>query len=116
MSLTIPSGTSASSAALSGLRAAQRNLDTTAHKVANLQTPGFNRQTVVQTERSQLGGVDATVRPGDASLSGNPGGDGFAHLPDDLVGQTMSLYSFAANLKTVEAEDQMLGSLLDTRA
>ena len=37
-------------------------------------------------------------------------------MADDLVGQRMSLYSFAANLRTVETQDRMLGSLLDTQA
>jgi hypothetical protein len=40
----------------------------------------------------------------------------FDRLADDLVGQRMSLYSFAANLRTVQAEDRMLGTLLDARA
>jgi hypothetical protein len=35
---------------------------------------------------------------------------------DDVVNQTISLYSFAANLRTVQTEDRMLGSLLDTKA
>jgi flagellar hook protein FlgE len=37
-------------------------------------------------------------------------------LTDDLVEQRVSLYSFAANLRTVQTEDQMLGALLDTKA
>ncbi|QCB44627.1 flagellar basal body protein [Hydrogenophaga sp. PAMC20947] len=111
MSLSIPSGTSATATAISGMRAAQRNLDTSAHNVANLQTPGFKRQTAEQMAQPGLGGVSTALRQApDAS------GDGFAHLADDLVEQRMSLYSFAANLKTVETEDQMLGTLLDTRA
>ncbi|MNU09493.1 hypothetical protein D3C72_2560870 [compost metagenome] len=38
------------------------------------------------------------------------------HLADDLVGERLSLYSFAANLRTVQTEDRMLGALLDVRA
>ena len=49
MSLSIPPGSSATATGLSGMRAAQRNLDTSAHNVANLQTPGFRRQAVEQT-------------------------------------------------------------------
>jgi len=37
------------SIALSGLRAAQTGLATTGHNIANVNTPGFSRQTVIQT-------------------------------------------------------------------
>lgn len=99
---------------LSGMRAAQLRLDTSAHNVANAQTPGFQRQAVTQSARPGLGGVDAQV---ERETNGNaaPGGD-FAHLAEDLVAQRMSVYSFADNLRTVETEDRMLGTLLDTRA
>lgn len=112
MSVTsIPTGATATG--LSGMRAAQQRLDTSAHNIANLQTPGFQRQTVEQTAQPGLGGVNTQQR---AAPTGNSEGDGFAHLADDMVEQRMSLYSFAANLKTVETEDQMLGTLLDIQA
>ena len=116
MSLSIPPGSSATATGLSGMRAAQRNLDTSAHNVANLQTPGFRRQAVEQTAQPNLGGVNTRLRQDNANAMPGSGGDGFAHLADDLVGQRMSLYSFAANLKTVDTQDQMLGTLLDTQA
>ena len=105
---------SASAAGLSGMRAAQLRLDTGAHNVANAQTPGFQRQAVAQTARPGLGGVDAQVvrKPEGAPASG---GD-FGHLAQDLVEGRMSVYSFAANLRVVDAEDRMLGTLLDERA
>ena len=112
MSMTVTPGTSASAIGLSGMRAAQRQLDVQAHNIANLQTPGFQRQTLVQTAQHGLAGVNTEVKAGTTSQ----GEDGFAHLAEDLVGQRMSLYSFAANLKTVKAEEEMLGTLLDTRA
>ncbi len=87
MSLSITSGSSATAIGLSGMRAAQRQLDSHAHNVANVQTPEFKRQV-------------------SAPLDG---------LANDLVGQRISLYSFAANLRTVQTEDRMLGALLDTR-
>ena len=37
-------------------------------------------------------------------------------LADDLVGGKMALYSFAANLKVVKTEQDMLGTLFDDRA
>ena len=103
---------SAATAALSGLRAAQRHLDVNAHNVANALTPGFHRQRVEQTAQPTPGGVQTTVqRDAEPSAAG-----GFEHLAEDLVGQRLALYSFQANLKTVQTQDDMLGSLLDTRA
>jgi flagellar hook-associated protein 1 FlgK len=38
--------------AVTGLNAAQGNLSTTSHNIANASTPGFNRQTAVQTTQT----------------------------------------------------------------
>jgi flagellar hook protein FlgE len=105
------SGTSATAIGLSGMRAAQTRLDTAAHNVANAQTPGFRRHRVEQTAAPQAGGVETNVVREPAVQAGDP-----AHLAEDLVAQRMSLYSFAANLKTVQTEDRLLGSLVDRRA
>lgn len=102
---------SAATIGLSGMRAAQTRLDSSAHNVANLQTPDFRRQQVTQTERTAGGGVDVQVH-----RSGQAGGpDGFADLAGDLVDQRIGLYSFAANLRTVQTQDDMLGTLLDVK-
>lgn len=108
--MSVTPGSSATAIGLSGMRAAQLKLDSHAHNVANVQTPEFRRQVTVQTARADSGGVDTqTAREPDVSAP-------FDRLADDLVGQRMSLYSFAANLRTVQAEDRMLGTLLDARA
>lgn len=114
MSLPITSGTSAIGTALSGTRAAQLRLDSSAHNVANVQTPDFRRQVVTQTARPGQGGVDAQVDR--EAVTQAPTADGFGRLAEDLVGQRLSLYSFEANLRTVQAHDRMLGTLLDTQA
>ena len=107
---SITSGSSATAIGLSGMRAAQRQLDSQAHNVANVQTPDFRRQVTTQTARPETGGVDTqTAREPGMSAP-------FDRLADDLVSQRMSLYSFAANLRTVQTEDRMLGTLLDTKA
>jgi flagellar hook-associated protein FlgK len=98
-----------------GLRSAQQRLDTHAHNIANSVTPGFQRQTVVQTAQPGTGGVTTAVRREPAS-GAEFGALSVEDLPEDLVGQRMSLYSFAANLKTVQTQDDMLGALLDIRA
>jgi flagellar hook protein FlgE len=106
---------SANAIGLSGMRAAQQRLDTHAHNIANAATPGFQRQTMVQTAQPGTGGVNTAVRREPAS-SAEFGALSVENLAEDLVGQRMSLYSFAANLKTVQTQDDMLGALLDTKA
>lgn len=108
--MSITPGNSATAIGLSGMRAAQLRLDSHAHNVANVQTPDFKRQVTTQTARPDSGGVDAQI--GRETGVSPP----FDRLAEDLVGQRMSLYSFAANLRTVQTEDRMLGSLLDTKA
>jgi len=97
---------------LSGMRAAQLRVDTSAHNVANGQTPGFQRQGVTQTAQPGLGGTQAQLaREPEAGRNAD-----FGSLAEDLVAQRMGVYSFAANLRTVQTQDRMLGALLDARA
>lgn len=110
MSMSVTPGSSATAMGLSGMRAAQLKLDSHAHNVANVQTPDSKRQLTTQTARPDAGGVETqTARESGASAP-------FDRLADDLVGQRLSLYSFAANLRTVQTEDRMLGTLLDMKA
>jgi flagellar hook-associated protein FlgK len=113
MNIAALSGSTAATAGLSGMRAAQLRLDTSAHNVANAQTTGFQRQRVTQTAQPGLSGVDAQPeRVGHAALEGGDAG----HLAEDRVAQHMSVYSFSASLRTVQTQDRMLGALLDARA
>lgn len=105
---------SLSSIGLSGMRAAQQQLDTTAHNVANAQTPHFRRQTVVQTAQPGLGGVNTQIAP--APQSTDNGSPDLGNLAEDMVTQKMAVYNFAANLRSVETEDRVLGALLDAKA
>ncbi|MEZ5662524.1 MAG: flagellar basal body rod protein [Burkholderiaceae bacterium] len=103
-----PPITSGLSAGISGMQAARLRLDSSAHNVANVMTPDFRRQVVSQTARPDQGGVDARLEP--------TGAGGFDRLAEDLVQQKLGLYSFEASLRTVQAHDDMLGTLLDIRA
>jgi flagellar hook-associated protein FlgK len=114
MSITLASTTSAASVGLSGMRAAQLRLDASAHNVSNVQTPGFQRQQVSQTAQPATGGVSAQVGQEPASVAQDA--DGFNRLAQDMVEQRMILYSFTANLRTVQTQDAMLGALLDVQA
>jgi len=90
---------------LSGLNAAQLRLDSAAHNVANAQTPGFRRQQVAQQAMPQ-GGVQATI-----SAERPPG----VSLEAEAVEQMSASYHYKANLRTVQVQDEVMGSLLDIR-
>ena len=93
------------SIAPSGLRAAQLRLDTSAHNVANLNTAGFHRQSVVQQAVANQGGVRASVQQ--APSEG-------AALEHDMVDQIAASYAFKANAVVLRTADKTLGTLLDT--
>jgi len=91
---------------LSGMQAAQVRLDVSAHHVANMQTGDFQRQRAV-AQSLPLGGVRTVVE-----ASPTDGDD----LAGDIVEQRLSQHLFTANLRTVQAADRMMGTLLDTLA
>jgi len=97
---------SISSIALSGMNAAQTQLNVSAHNVANLSTEGFKRQGVVQAEQPG-GGVKATVTR--SPVEG-------AALATDIVSQLQAKNSFLANLAVFKTSNKMTGALLDKTA
>lgn len=101
---------SLTSIAASGLQAAQTQLHTSAHNIANTQTAGFRRQSVAQQARPDGAGVDATV-----TQVTQPAQSGEA-LAADVVGQLAAKNAFLANLAVFRTGDQTLGRLLDDRA
>lgn len=94
------------SIAASGLQAAQTRLQASAHNIANLQTDRFQRQQVVQ-QADAGGGVTSSV-----TRASQPG----PALEQDVVDQLAARNAFLANLAVFRRHDEMLGSLLDTRA
>lgn len=94
-----------SSIAVSGIHAAATRLDVSAHNVANDQTPGFRRQVVHQSQ--ETAGVVASV--GKADEIGTD-------LAAEMVEQAAASYTYKANLKTIQTQDQLTGSLLDLKA
>jgi flagellar hook protein FlgE len=95
-----------SSIAVSGVQAASTHLDVAAHNIANAQTPGFKRQ-VVHQQSQESAGVMTSV--GQATEVG-------ADLAADLIEQKSAAYQYKANLRTIQTQDQMMGSLLDLKA
>jgi hypothetical protein len=70
---------------------------------------------VEQTAVGNRGGVTTRIQQAPEAPA-TLGDEGFANLAEDMVKQRVSLYSFAANLKTVQTQDDILGALLDTKA
>ncbi len=99
---------SISSIGSSGLQAAQLRLDASANNVANMNTPGYRREVVAQQEAKGSAGVSATIER-ESSEKG-------VALEQEAVEQMSATYAFKANLQTIKAQDQMMGSLLDVKA
>lgn len=97
---------SISSIALSGMNAAQVTLSASAHNIANMNTPGFRRQEVLQTAQAE-GGVSTSLTTAAA--------DG-PSLVTDVVAQLQAKNSFLANLAVFKTGDRMAGTLLDKTA
>jgi len=97
---------SISSIALSGMNAAQFRLDAAADNIANAQTPGFRRQLVVDEALPEGGGTSSLQQADGAG----------ANLAEDIVQTTVAAYIFKANLRTLQTEASLIGSLLDTKA
>jgi flagellar hook protein FlgE len=95
-----------SATAVSGVQAAATRMDVAAHNVANAQTPGFHRQEV-HLRSQETAGVVSSV--GQAQEVG-------PDLAADLIEQKSASYQYKANLKTIQTETQMMGSLLDLKA
>ena len=102
---SISSAVSTSSIALSGMRAAQTALNSTAHNVANQSTEKFRRQEVNNKEAAN-GGVTATITQ--ASAEG-------AAPETDLVAQLQAKNAFLANLAVFKTSDKMAGALLSAK-
>lgn len=98
---------SVSAIASSGLRAAQLRMDTSAHNVANMNTPGFQRQTVNSEAVAGQGGVAAS--DGRAAQAG-------VAVESEAVEQIAATYAFKASLQLLGTDDRMRGALLDERA
>ena len=88
------------------MNAAQTQLNASANNVANVATPGYRRQEVVQTQQPG-GGVQAqTVRAETVGSS----------LEADVVAQLQAKNSFLANLAVFKTSNQLAGALLDQKA
>lgn len=93
--------------AQSGLQAAQQRLSSSAHNVANLNTPGFRRQDVELQAAPSPSGVRAQV-----AQAPQPG----VALEAEAVEQMAAGYAFKANVLVLRVAQDMAGTLLDEHA
>lgn len=97
---------SIASIALSGMNAASTSLASSAHNIANAQTPGFRRQLTSQASLPE-GGVSVSLTQ--PTVSGEA-------ITEDVVQQMVARHAFEANVLTLKTQDRMIGSLLDVHA
>ncbi len=108
---------------LSGLLAQQKKVDATAHNVANVETDGFKKSRVTLNE-GENDGVSASVTqidtPGPMVLEQTGGGEEMVEksnveLTEEIPDLVVARRSYQANLKVIQTQDEMIGSLLDIK-
>ncbi|MDP1696595.1 MAG: flagellar basal body protein [Xanthomonadaceae bacterium] len=92
--------------ALTGIEAGQARLAVAANNIANAATPGFARQSVIQSAQPGGGTLSRVTA---ASENGNS-------LLQDQVDQLSASYAIQANVLSLKIAHDTLGTLLDQRA
>ena len=109
--------------ALSGLAAFSKQLEVSAHNVANVNTDGFKKSRSEFVEVG-TGGVLPVVQKdnsaGPAVLKDTKNGPAQVELSnvdlgEEALNQIIAQRGFEANLRTLKAADDMLGSIIDTK-
>lgn len=95
-----------SSSALSGLAAFGKALNVTANNIANMNTEGFKPINAMMNEDIN-GGVKVTL-----SQSPDPGVD----VAKEMVDMMIEKVGVKVNVKSLQAEDDILKSLIDIKA
>jgi flagellar basal-body rod protein FlgC len=112
------------STTVSALQAFGQRLGVTAGNIANLNTDGYKKTRAILTEGPH-GGVELETQRVDTpgiAYDGSAAGElpvresSNVALEEEIPQLIVSVYGFKANLKTLKAQDDMLGSLLDTVA
>ena len=106
--------------ALSALGATLRKLDVTANNIANANTQDFKKSRA-SFEETAPAGVKVTISrvetPGTPLPPDEVIGEGHemsnVSMEEELVDLITTQHAFAANIKTIQTEDEMQGTLLD---
>lgn len=114
---------SAMHSALSGVAAYAKQVEVSAHNVANVNTDGFKKSQTDLVEGSN-GGVRPVVRKDDSAgptvLSNRGHGPtqvelSNVNLAEETVNQIIAQRGFEANINTLKTADDMLGTILDMK-
>ena len=106
--------------ALSALRAFGQRLGVTGNNIANISTNGFKKSRAILEETSPAG-VKASISrvntPGAPLLperdTGEPQESSNVAAEEEMVDLITTKQAYTANLKTIQAEEETLGTLLD---
>lgn len=110
--------------ALSGLQAFAKKIENNANNVANMNTDGFKKNRVVLSSQYPQG-VKSTIEqvnaPGPFVAEMTDKGYGKVELSNVDLGEEipdmlLNKHGYAANIKTLQAADQMMRSVLDIKA
>ena len=101
--------------ALSGMQAAQTQLNVTAQNVANSETPGYKAARVDLVDLSTGGvgvaGISNDSTPGPVTPDGKQGSN--VDLASEMINLTRAQLLYSANAAVLKVGQQMTGSLLD---
>jgi len=112
------------SSTVSALQAHDRKMSVNANNIANVNTNGYKRAQAV-LEEGGAGEVRVNLRkdlspaPQDPLAPDAPGVEqelSNVDLVDEMTGMIPTEIGYKANLKTIQARDEMMGTLLDTLA
>ena len=110
--------------AVSGLGAYTTKIENNAHNVANLNTDGFKKDRVILSAQVPQGvktAVEQVDAPG-AVVAEQTGQEmemvelSNVNLGEELPDMMVNLHGYKANLKTLQAADEMMQGLLDIKA
>ncbi len=94
---------------ISGIKAAIKRHDITAHDVANINTPGYEEQVPHQVETKPYGTKISHISrtPNPSKESSN------TDLAEETKEQIRNRRALSANVKVIKAKDDMLGEVID---
>jgi len=115
---------SAINAAVSGLQAYSQKTQATANNVANMNTDGFKRDVVTFSSEVPQGvstNTSKDLSPGAVVEETTSNGTEMVEqsntdLATEMTDQVTETNGFSANIKTLQAADEMMGSLIDIKA
>jgi len=110
--------------ALSGLQAYGTKFNSNANNIANVSTEGFKKTRVTLEDRAPQGvqaNVEVVDSPGTMRLEDSAEGTKMVEmsnvdLAEELPESQLNARFYQANLKTLDAADEMTQSLLDIKA